>query len=170
MKRLLSLLACVGLSMMLFVACGDKEKETETNKKSEEVNKEVTIDIAATADALLTDVEFVDEMSVIDQIDFFVALFSIEADDVQEQKTYTSTGATAEMLSAVKCKDADAAKRVKEAFEAYTKDLSGQYADYKPEECEKLDNPVIKVYDEYVIICVSDDNDTATKTIEGQVK
>ena len=169
MKRIISLIACLCLTMMLFVACGDKEKETEKKEENKE-NKKVTMDVAATADTLLDKVKFVDKMSPIDQIDFFAALFSIEADDVKEQKSYTSTGATAEMISAVKCKDADAAKRVKEAFEAYTKDLSSQYADYKPEECDKLDNPVIMVYDEYVIICVSDDNDTATKTIEGQVK
>ena len=167
MKRLFSLMACIVLAMMLFVACSDKESEKE--KKKDE-NTVVTIDVAATADSLLDNVAFVDDMTAIESIDFFAALFSIEKEDVKEQKSYTSTGATAEMISAVKCTDANAAKRVKEAFEAYTKDLSGQYADYKPEECEKLDNPVIKVYNEYVIICVSDDNDTATKKIEEQVK
>ena len=167
MKRLFSLMACIVLAMMLFVACSDKESKKE--KKKDE-NTAVTIDVAATADSLLDNVAFVDDMTAIESIDFFAALFSIEKEDVKEQKSYTSTGATAEMISAVKCTDANAAKRVKEAFEAYTKDLSGQYADYKPEECEKLDNPVIKVYNEYVIICVSDDNDTATKKIEEQVK
>lgn len=161
-------MTCVVLAMMLCVACSGKEKEKEEGKQNE--NKAVTIDVAATADALLKDVKFIDEMTAIESVDFFSALFSVEKADVAEQKSYTSTGATAELISAVKCKDADAAKRVKEAFEAYTKDLSGQYADYKPEECTKLDNPVIKVYNEYVIVCVSDDNSTATKTIEGQVK
>ena len=172
MKKLIAILACVMMSMMMLVACGkdtDSDSKKEESKK-EESNKNVTIDVVATADALIKDVKFVDQMSPIDSIDFFTALFSIDAADVKEQKTYTSTGATAEMLSAVKCTDADAAEKVKGIFEAYTKDLSSQYADYKPEECEKLDNPVIKVYNEYVIICVSDDNDTATKTIEGQVK
>ncbi len=167
MKRLLSLLACIVMSMMLFVACNDKESEKEDNKNE---STEVNIDIEATADSLLNNVGFVDEMTAIESIDFFAALFSIDKEDVKEQKSYTSTGATAEMISAVKCTDADAAKRVKEAFEAYTKDLSGQYADYKPEECEKLDNPVIKVYNEYVIVCVSDNNDKAVKKIEEQVK
>ena len=171
MKKLIAILACVMMSMMMLVACG-KDTDSNTNKESnkEDSNKNVTIDVVATADALIKDIKFVDQMSPIDNIDFFAALFSIDAADVKEQKTYTSTGATAEMLSAVKCTDAAAAEKVKGIFEAYTKDLSSQYADYKPEECEKLDNPVIKVYNEYVIICVSDDNDTATKTIEGQVK
>ncbi len=168
MKRLVSMLVCVMLAMMLCVACGNKETEDET--KSDNNNKSVTIDVAATADKLLSDVKFVDTMTAVESVDFFSALFSIETADVKEQKSYTSTGATAELISAVKCTDEAAAKRVKAAFEAYTKDLSSQYADYKPEECTKLDNPVIKVYNEYVIICVSDDNDTAAKTIEGQVK
>ncbi len=167
MKKIFSLITCVMLAMMLCVACGDKESEKEESKKD---NTVVNIDVAATADSLLDNIAFVDEMTAIESVDFFAALFSIEKEDVKEQKSYTSTGATAEMVSAVKCKDAEAAKRVKAAFEAYTKDLSGQYADYKPEECEKLDNPVIKVYNEYVIICVSDENDKAVKKIEEQVK
>lgn len=172
MKKLIAILACIMMSMMMLVACS-KDTDSNTNKeetKKEDSNKNVTIDVAATADALIKDIKFVDQMSPIDNIDFFAALFSIDVADVKEQKTYTSTGATAEMLSAVKCKDVAAAERVKGIFESYTKNLSSQYADYKPEECEKLDNPVIKVYNEYVIICVSDENDTATKTIEGQVK
>lgn len=169
MKRLIAVLACVIMSMMMLVACS-KDNENDAKKEEGNEKKNVTIDVVATADALIKDIKFVDQMSPIDNVDFFSALFNIDAKDVKEQKTYTSTGATAEMLSAVKCTDEEAAKRVKEKFETYTKDLSSQYADYKPEECDKLDNPVIKVYNEYVIICVSDENDTATKTIEGQVK
>lgn len=172
MKKIIYILVCCMLTMMVFVACGKKDSETDENNggnKSEEIKVE-NLDVVAVADALIDNVEFVDDMTPIEAVDFFTAVFTIKAEDVVTQKTYMSTGATAELVSAVECADEDAAARVKERFEAYTADLSSQYADYKPEECEKLDNPVLKVYGKYVIICASDDNDKATSTIEEQVK
>ena len=168
MKKLISVLVCLMLTMMLFVACG-KEDDSDS-KENNDSDKDVIMDVAATADALMADIEFVDEMTEIASMDFFVAVFSVDADDVVSQKTYVSSGATAERVAVVECKDADAAKRVKSIFEAYTADLSSQYADYTPSECEKLDNAVIEVHGKYVVMCVSNDNDTAKKTIEGQVK
>ncbi len=168
MKKLIYTIMCVAMSMMIFTACGSKEDSKGDGAALEAVVE--NLDVAAVADALIEKVEFVDEMTSIEDIAFFSAVFTINAEDVVNQKTYMSTGATAELISAVECKDETAAEAVKERFEAYTADLSSQYADYKPEECEKLDNPVLKVYGKYVIICASDDNDKATDTIEEQVK
>lgn len=165
MKKLLCMMACLVLAMTMLTACGKKD---ENNEKVTE--KVVTMDVSATADALIKDIKFVDDMSKVEDIEFFSALFSVDSEDIKGQLTYTSSGATAEVVSAVECTDKEAAKRVEEAFKAYTKAMSEAYADYTPTECAKLDNPVIKVYEKYVIMCVSDDNDTAVKTIEGQVK
>lgn len=167
MKRLYGLAICIIMTMALLTACGNKKTEKDNDNKE---NNKVTIDVVKTADTLLNDVKFDAEMSVVEDMEFFLQYFGVEAEDVVEQKTYISAGLTADIISAIKCKDEASAKTVKERFEAYTKDLSSQYADYKPEECGKLDKPVIKVYGEYVIVCTSNDNDTATKTIEGQVK
>ena len=162
MKKHIVLLLCLVTVMAFLVGCKRGEENKSSDNKKEDTNNEVIkdLDVAKVADKLLEDVDFVAELSS-KETEFVLAWFSLDADDVVEQKTYLGDGSTAELISAVKCKDADAAKKVEDAFKAYAKTNSEMYADYKPEECPKLDNPVVKVYGEYVIVCISDNNDKA---------
>lgn len=164
MKKIIVLLLCMISVLTLFTACKKDETEDKESK-----DKSYDINVEKLADKLLEDIKFVDELTT-KETDFVVQWFFMNADDVEEQKTYMGSGSTAELISVVKCKDEDAAKDVEKVFKDYAAERSKMYADYAPEECVKLDNPVIKVYGQYVVVCISDDNDTAKKTIEGQVE
>ena len=164
MKKIIVLLLCMISVLTLFTACKKDETEDKESK-----DKSYDINVEKLADKLLEDIEFVDELTT-KETDFVVQWFFLNADDVEEQKTYMGSGSTAELISVVKCKDEYAAKDVEKVFKDYAAERSKMYADYAPEECVKLDNPVIKVYGQYVVVCISDDNDTAKKTIEGQVE
>lgn len=125
-----------------------------------------TADVQKVADGLISAVKFKDQMSVLKQ-DTAVKLYGIDSGDVTKAAVYESTGATAEEVAAFEAKDEQAAGRVKEKAEQRVEDQKSGFQDYQPAEMAKLKNPVLVEKGKYVVLCVSDDNETAKKTIDG---
>jgi len=125
-----------------------------------------TADVQKVADGLISSVKFKDQMSMLKQ-DTAVKLYGIDSGDVTKAAVYESTGATAEEVAAFEAKDEQAAGRVKEKAQQRIEDQKSGFQDYQPAEMAKLKNPVLVEKGKYVILCVSDDNETAKKTIDG---
>lgn len=125
-----------------------------------------TADVQKVADGLISSVKFKDQMSMLKQ-DTAVKLYGIDSGDVTKAAVYESTGATAEEVAAFEAKDEQAVGRVKEKAEQRVEDQKSGFQDYQPAEMAKLKNPVLVEKGKYVVLCVSDDNETAKKTIDG---
>jgi citrate synthase len=123
------------------------------------------VDVQTVADELINTITFQDQMSELNQ-DTALDIFGIAPDDVVKAAVYESTGATAEEVAAFESKDETAADRVKEKAEERIETQKAGFQDYVPAEMEKLKDPVLIQQGKYVILCVSDDNETAKKTID----
>ncbi|MFU0831955.1 MAG: DUF4358 domain-containing protein [Oscillospiraceae bacterium] len=123
------------------------------------------VDVQKIADELINTITFQDEMSELNQ-DTAIGIFGIETDDVVKAAVYESTGATAEEVAAFECKDEQAAGRIKKKAEDRIETQRTGFQDYMPAEMEKLKDPVLIQQGKYVILCVSDDNETAKQTID----
>ncbi len=168
MKRLVIYVACLLMTMSLFVACGD-DKDKDKNKDNSNSSKDVTIDVEKLATELYDNIKFKDEMLETED-DFFYSVFSVNKEDVEKQKSYISAGVTTERVIIVQCKDEEAADRVKTVFETYAKTTSDTYASYAPEESNRMQNAIIETYGKYVVFCATEDNNAAEKIIKGQVE
>ena len=62
--------------------------------------------------------------------------------------------------------DGDAAKAVQEGMQARLSSQISDYGDYRPQEVPKLESAVVKTSGNYVVLCVSADNDAAADLIE----
>ena len=119
-----------------------------------------------TADKLSQEVSFQDQLTSLDQ-DAALKLYDLTADDVQAVALYVGTGATAEEISVWQGKDANAAKNIQNAVNTRIENQKESFVDYNPEEMPKLENPIVVAKGNYVVLCLSGDNDNAKKVIDS---
>ena len=124
------------------------------------------LDVQQTADKLAQEVSFQDQLTKMDQ-DAALKLYDLTADDVETASPYVGTGATAEEISVWQGKDADAAKKIQDAVNTRIENQKESFVDYNPEEMPKLENPVVVAKGNYVVLCLSGDNENAKKIIDG---
>ena len=158
MKKIIkkSLCSILALAMMLAcVACGESKTDT----------KDKQVDVAGLAAELKSGITYADTLEERDK-DFAVNIFEL-GDNAALIVTYFNTGASAEAVSVVECKDGTDAAKVKTAFEAYAKKQADVYRSYNPEEADKLDKAVVKIVGgKYVAFCVSGDSNKASEIME----
>jgi len=150
MKRITGILAFFAITTALFTGCQSK--------------KDINIDITALANDLKSSVTFADTLDEQSSAAFSVA-YTIDEADVVAKKIYVGSGATAEEIAVFEAKDEAAAGRIRSAVDVHIEDNLESFEDYNPDELQKLSDTVIVVAAKYVILCVSDDNETARKTI-----
>lgn len=142
----LSLLSCLAL-----VGCGGAAPEK---------------DAAALAEALATQISYEDALTKLDD-DMVFKLYAVQAQDVKQAAVYVGSGATAEEVAVFLCTDGDAAQRVEQAAKKRLDQQKTSFVDYLPGEMPKLNDPVLIRNGSLVALCVSDDNQTAKKLIQG---
>ena len=150
MKKISILLTLI---MIVLVAAGCSSSQS------------VTLDVQQTADKLSQEVSFQDQLTSLDQ-DAALKLYDLTADDVQAVALYVGTGATAEEISVWQGKDANAAKNIQNAVNTRIENQKESFVDYNPEEMPKLENPIVVAKGNYVVLCLSGDNDNAKKVID----
>ena len=155
MKKIGCLLLSLLTAGLIFTGCQEK--------------KDVTIDVAALADALKSSVTFQDELAEPNE-SAIANIYAVDEADVAAKKIYVGSGATAEEIAVFEGKDEAAAGRIKTAVDQRIADQRSAFEDYNPEEQEKLSDPVIVTTGKYVILCVSNDNEAAKKCIDSYTK
>ena len=178
MKKLL-VMALVG--MMVFAATGCKGEEKEVHDVSINVNEEKTeetsseeaeekvVDAKGIADSLLNDISYDDTLTEVD-IETAKMFLNLSEVEVSESYVYESSGATAEEIVVLVCKDSDSAAKAKVAFEQRVEEQTDNFTDYVPEEVPKLKDAVIITSKEYAVLSVSADSSKAKSIIEGAFK
>ena len=146
------LVATLAAGMLLLAACGSSSK---------------TIDAAALASSLATDISYDDTLEQISDED--VSMY-IEVPEGVKSYVYMGSGSTAEEVAVFEAPDKDTAATVKENVQTYLDDQSDFFQDYIPEESKRIGNAVLEQKDKYVILCVSGDSDGAKEIIEKAFK
>lgn len=107
---------------------------------------------------------FKDTLSEVDS-SYSQMLMNISADEYTTAIIYTGSGATAERLAVFEAADSSFAQALKDKCTTHVTEQAEAYAGYLPEEVDKLNHAIIKVYDKYVILCVAQDYDKALEII-----
>jgi len=178
MKRVICL-AIIGAMTFTFTGCQKEEKQVmdvninvqdkAEESKAEEVAEEKTIDCKSIAQSLLNDVSYTDQLGEVDKdtASMFLNFADVE---IEEAYIYESSGATAEEIVVLKCKDSDSAAKAKTAFEQRVEEQTDNFTDYVPEEVPKLKDAVIITSGEYAVLSVSGDSGKAKSIIEAAFK
>jgi len=152
MKKVTSIL--LALFLCLFVtACGQKE---------------LNIDTASLTSDLLKNVKFEDEISEIDG-NIISSIYEVDT-TVIKATAYIGSGATAEEIAVFEAPDKEKAKEVLALANKHIEEQKSDFESYNPKEIKKLNNAKVVQKDKYVIICVTDDENNASKVINKYLK
>ena len=179
MKKLL-MAALIGTMAFSITGCKGEEKEVHDisiNVNEEDAGAEAdagteeakSVDAKAIADSLLSEISYTDQLAAVD-LDTAKMFLNFADVEINEAYIYESSGATAEEIVVLVCKDSDSAAKAKSAFEQRVSEQKENFTDYVPEEVPKLNDAVIITSREYAILSVSGDSSKAKDIIEGAFK
>ena len=149
MKRIITLLLAVMTAVSL-VACGDKASATvdAAGIQLREAHPNTVV------------LELRRALSAIDAGDY------LELPEKCEASAYMSDGSTVEEIFVVQCSDKTDASAVKVSMQSLLDSQKQEMERYKPEEVARLDNAIFATYGTCVVLCVTNDTDTANAVIK----
>lgn len=115
---------------------------------------------------LISNVEFADEMTLINE-KTIENLYNI--DYAVSQQVYMGSGATAEEVAVFELKDENDANKALDAVKQRIEVQKQDFETYIPAEIPKLENAIVKKIGQYVIVCISDGKE-ADEIINGYIK
>ncbi|MDO4966165.1 MAG: DUF4358 domain-containing protein [Lachnospiraceae bacterium] len=171
--RKFSIVLVATVAALSFTACAKEEvKKTavniNVNEQAEEASEEKEVNVKELADKLLNDITYQDQLGELD-MDTASTFYTFDGVEVEEAYFFESSGATAEEIVVIKCKDSDSAAKAKEMFKVRVSDQIDSYTDYVPEEVTKLNDAVIITSNNIAVLSVSNDSSKAKSIIEEAI-
>ena len=173
MKKFSIVLAMSAMVFSLAACAKEEPKKTEVNlsvneEQAEEASAEKEIDVKELAKELLDEIKYQDQLGEID-MDTASAFYVLDGVEIEDACFYESSGATAEEIVVIKCKDSDNAAKAKEILKTRVSDQIDSYTDYVPEEVTKLNDAVIITSNNIAVLSVSNDPSKAKSIIEETI-
>ena len=131
--------------------------------------KPKTIDMDALATELANAGIYDDILSQMPQ-DMAERFYDMDDGDVVRAILYYGTGATAEEICILQCKDEKTAEKAEENARTHIQNQKTSFENYVPSEIPKLDDAVVESSGVYVIVVVSKDASTAQSIINKYIK
>ncbi|MCF0116210.1 MAG: DUF4358 domain-containing protein [Erysipelotrichaceae bacterium] len=155
------------LVLVMVVGCTPKETVNDEEVKEEIIEQldeiEETLDEFSN-ETFLTLFTFSDNMVEVDETTAKM-LIDFEGSATLIKMFMSDTG-KADMVALFDCEDVEATKQ---AVNTYLEECKGQAASYTPEELDKLNNALIIEDEGCLWVVVTDDVETAEKTIKGGI-
>lgn len=164
MKKIVLCLLLVGLC--LFAGCSN----APSANTQETTNAALTPVTCASewVDVLAATVPFEDQMTVVDGS---TAMMRYGVDEAYsgDCAMYISSMATPEEIAVFKAADGFDTQYFTDLAAEYLAVQKDSYADYAPDQVPKLDTAVVRTCGEYVIVCVSADNEKAASVVDAYI-
>lgn len=147
--------------------CGSSNKVNEEKSNNAGVSDaKVEIDVKATAKRILEEGDFKDNLAEVDKDVALNRLYDIGDIKVADSMFYVNSNATAEEIAVIELESVGDVDKVKNAFEDRVDDQKKACKDYLPNEMPKLESAIIYSADRYVILCISNNNESALNIIK----
>lgn len=137
-----------------------------TGKKE---NKDVTINIADLASKMKEQDLFEDTLEEIDK-DTIIKNYGFDGNKIKNIVSYVGTGATAEEILVVELNNKSDLNEINNQITQRISERKEAFANYLPQEVYKLENPTLKVTNNYIILSVCKDAEKMNSFIEDYLK
>lgn len=165
-KRMGCLSAIMILATMAMTGCNNGGKTEATTPPSQE-EKNVTLNVKEVATDILNKGDFSDQLEMLEPSMFEVIYQDVDMNQVVAEYAYTNAGASAEQIVVVEAADTKGAEEVREGLQLKVQSDIEANKDYLPNEIPKLESPVLEIVGNYVIFCVSNDNEKVKAVIDS---
>ncbi len=98
--------------------------------------------------------------------DIMAATYFLDTSKISESTAALNSGASACEVAIVKCSDDSYVKEAEQLFQTRVDNQAALFADYNAPEAAKLDDAIIASAGDYVVLCVSDDPESAQKILK----
>lgn len=156
MKRLFyhgAVVATTIACLLTFTACGEQPDDKDDSK---EFSPDSLIE------DILSNVTFSGDLK---QVDDESASFTFSFSEETGILLYRTDGYYADELAIFTSDSVSDADSVYDTVTAHVRDLKDSFTDYLPEEVPKIEDAIIQKYKNYVILCITDDTNTAKNII-----
>lgn len=127
-------------------------------------SESVTMDTTALADELQESGIFSSELT---KVDDEAASYMVQAAENTQIDLYKNQdGSKTDEILILTGEDSSSTEENKTAADTHLQDVISSFEDYVPEEAAKAEDAVILDKDKYVVLCISNDSDTAKQIIE----
>lgn len=160
---------CWGVySMVQDIEKGQSGYQTlEAQIKKNESSAGETLEVDKLVENLLEKVTFETELK---RLDDSVAEGMVTSESGTKLQIYMGNGSFADEIVIMTSKNENAAKRNQENVKAHLDEMGKMFQDYIPKEAKKIDNAVMVRCGCYVIVCVTNDTDTAAVVINDIIE
>ncbi len=148
-KRVIALTVLALAVTCLFAGCGSK-KEMNVEEVSNRLLKEIT---------------YQDELGKMD-LDTAGMILNLADIDIKDAAIYETSGWTAEEIVVMQCASAEDAAKAKAMLTTRVEEQKTNYADYVPEELDKLNVAVIEQIGDFAVLSVSNEPDKAREILK----
>lgn len=121
-----------------------------------------TVDIKGLAANLVSEGSFSEQLTEV-SADITAKRYGLDNQILEDCVSYGGTKAVVDEVAIFKTSDTEA---VREQVEEHIETQTASYSSYRPDEVPKLQSCVIQTIGDCVILCVSNDSDTAQKIID----
>ncbi|MCR5202075.1 MAG: DUF4358 domain-containing protein [Lachnospiraceae bacterium] len=146
----------IGFLALSMVACTKKDSKS-SSKKSEK-----KVDIEDLASTLNSDVKYDTKLK---KVDDSVATTMISLADGSKMVMYMGDGTKADTIIVIKSASGKVSED-EEEVKSYKDDMEKSFEKYLPEEAKKMKDADIHVEGDYIVCCVTKDEDTAEEIID----
>lgn len=122
----------------------------------------VDIDANILAESLINNCEFGEILSPVSSA-VAQKRYMLDDSEVEECVSYAGTPAVVDEVTIIKSSDVNS---VNEKVSSYFDSKKASYTDYAPNEVPKIENRVVITEGDYVVICVSENSETAQYIID----
>lgn len=107
---------------------------------------------------------FQDEIAKVDKEIVYKA-YGFDDNLIKEIVSYQGSGATSEEILILQVNEKENLNEVKERINNRIEERKEIFASYLPKEVYKLENNIFRVYNNYIIMCISNDNEKVDEII-----
>lgn len=131
-------------------------------------NQNISIDMQKLAEDLIASQIFEDDLSIIEE-ESVIKKYNFNKDNLKNVISYVGTGATVEEILIIELVDKDKVNETKEIIETYIKELKINFESYLPKEVYKLENCNLITKSNYIILCISNNDEKAKEIINNYI-
>ena len=131
-------------------------------------NKTIEINVEDLATKMQQSGAFEDELVKIDS-EMIMNDYNFTTDEVAEFVSYQGSGATSEEIVILKVKDKSDLNSIKDKINARIAERKEAFQSYLPKEVFKLENCNLITKDNYIILCISNNEEKAKEIINNYI-
>lgn len=129
--------------------------------------KNITIDIETLANEILQNIEFEDEINKVD-IGTVEKLYNIN--NAVSQIVYMSSGSTAEEIAIFEFENKEDCQMAVEKANKRIEEQKQSFRDYMPKEMKKLEDSIVESENNYLIVCITDNQGKIEEILDKYIK